>query len=454
LEIVPEKDAIQVWPFTKTYKLSSRFTDEYSFALFAEGLRAFSDYQNWREVKNLKTAIATFNKAVQEYPQDRIHYYYVGLIRLEQTSALPKLDSPAPLADDGRPTPETSIYKSRSDCLKKARQTYTDESVKSFERYQRDRGAGDDFWLYLWADYNRAAAYAHHLNPDGYLHARGILQSYLLQPSPVPVDHPIRMDLGAVSVVAGKARTSLFAKQQPLPKTLEESAQTKVVGVVAPKKDKPESRAASDKDGESVQEKLGNAPFAQKTFLLRVESLFMLTRARPLREAISLLNRERLGLERIDTVTNAVNALRNDVNLAHMTGRKKHRITDNSYNALESDLLDQLGHLDCARALELVHEGDLKRAVGQADTWGGTNFTIFMVLMNQLKKHSREWHAAQHHLEDAASFFEQSLKVQPGWIPAMKNLREVYLMLGRTKDAEQIQLPILIPPSLEVAANP
>jgi hypothetical protein len=440
-----------VWPAKKKIKLSSRFSDEFSFALFAEGLRAFSGYQKWHHVDNLRTAVTTFEQAVRDFPQDRIHYYYLGLIRLEQASALPELGPPPPQGDGDDAGAAVQAYKQRSDVWSQTRVALTTLAIKDFEKYQRDRHTGDDLWLYFWADYNRAACYVHQLQPDGYLCARGILSKYMDEVIHIPIQIPDRQDLRHIPMDVVDAGARLLAGKLPQPSSIFEGGwRFLAVGLFHPDYFKKGSQMVTAGDGESFQATLGNLPSARQTFFLGVKSLFLLTRVRPLREPLSLQSREYLGLEPIEAVRQDVVSLSQRIVAAQTEGPKKERISADTTAELESDLLNQLGHLDCARALNAFPEHDRRGAAAEAQFRGGNNFTVFSELMHDDRFDHNAQSEARDFLQHAANSFEESLAKQPGWIPALRNLCEAFLLLGRDADALKIQLPVLVPAALEI----
>lgn len=65
-------------------ELKTRFSDAESFMFFYEGLRSYQLYQDDRRRSDLEDALASFERAVQRYPDDYLPLYYLGLARALQ----------------------------------------------------------------------------------------------------------------------------------------------------------------------------------------------------------------------------------------------------------------------------------------------------------------------------------------------------------------------------------
>ena len=108
------------------------------------------------------------------------------------------------------------------------------------------------------------------------------------------------------------------------------------------------------------------------------------------------------------------------------TGRSSHP---------ESDLQNHRGHLECAKALALAPA----ELILQHASDNGRD--AFVAIILQLRGRP-EGAAVENYLSAAADYFRGSLSIQPGWIPAMKNLKSTYMALGDQESASATTLPI------------
>lgn len=384
---------------------------------FATGLYAYREYRERNSDYDLLDQSAeAFKDGLEFYPRDALLQFYHALMLLEQASVVDKRKAGPPSTTE---QPHRDGY-ADADLLTK-REALIQGALVNLETYQlrvKESANLDGLtdWLFLWSEYNRAAAEVHRLSPAGYVAARGILSPYLEE-----AGFDERLEEQAPHATQDMLRVS-FAALRPDSETL----MTRLASwwnVVRQRKDAlPKESSRTLKLMEWLREHQGEGEYM--ALLLQMESLVTLTRARPMREPDSLRHlavresAEPLDLRYEDL--GRLNTRLDEFAKTLETQLVRKSVSDDAIRDLTSDLWSQRGHLICARALQAagLHPQIIRKLWPNLER-PLDNAAAFKWLALQAAP------VMQSHLEEAANMFRKALSFQPRWLPAQRNLDEV-----------------------------
>jgi hypothetical protein len=392
--------------------LRDQFSSGSSFALFATALASYEEYRQSFDAGCLTEAESTLIEAVTRYPRDPLHHYQLALVKLELVTATD--------ADAAGPVPQTPPGIFDADLCyadpeaRRLRDWGIDAAIGHLRLYRELRVVtqANRPGLDLWSDYALAAAELQRLTPGGYKAVQGLLRRHVDVPDAAGLDHPE----GSASTASsrGEAEPGLW---RAVGRWFTLRRFARALGPLVPE----------EHDGAGLR--------------LQAESLFHLSRIRPLREAESMRSFAAshgdidLGTEGVRSLEWSLSRWRERVQEAHAHAA----IRDATYWDLVSDGCSQLGHLYCAHAL---------RASGWTPsrvvlTWPDAGRPIdngkafaFMCL-----EAGSEARAA---LRAAERSFREAAVTQPRWRPAQQNLAIVATALrgiASTAGPEAAELP-------------
>jgi hypothetical protein len=407
--------------------LRERFSSTKSFMYFAEGLRAYRSYQGSDCVADLNDSSKEFERAVTFYPQDALSHFYFALIRLEQVSALDRPPNASEPQKDAAILKDATATSVIADPAKTSlREGWIQDALLHFEHYQGGREIADpnDSWLYLWSEYNRAAAQVHRLNPQGYLRARGILIKHLANDQSPQLSQLIYLpDLAPKPI---SRRSSQPVETLTLNRDLfrNDSLRVRVGFWWNDLFLRNGYRVRARDRRREIEKVLKNVDRNEyRGLLLQMESLVNLTRARPLREPESLrqlAGEASLGLEPVEAVEESLATFIGELDEL----RAHNQISVAAERDLRSDYWSQRGHLECANALEASGwtADDIRREWNDL-TRPLDNREAFRVMVQPKLRKVRPI------IEKAANYFRTALSHQPRWIPALKSRDEMEVLL-------------------------
>lgn len=382
---------------------------------FTEGLRAFHRYKSSLSPHELEESIGAFKAGVEACPGDELQHFYLALIRLEQASVP---ETPAEAKSAGGEAAgsvvgsEPSAYADSGAMV--AREGLITDALLEFEQYQRLKRTESlqDEWLYLWSEYNRAAAQVHRLNPKGYLRARGIIVKYLesdgyagARSLPCIADDRAPRSYGAGELV--------LAPQVFEETTLMYRARSWWRKRDGPDPDRARRLAMWLKEAGNERE--------YYALLFQMESLLNLTRSRPMREPEVLRNTGQpevadVGLEGPDAVEQLLNNFLGRLEKAREDGV----LSGEAVRDMTSDYWNQKGHLECARGLAAAgFTGEQIRQIWSDLGTPLNNQAAFRILAKKAPGIMKPY------VEQAAVCFRTALTYQPRWRPAVANRDEM-----------------------------
>jgi len=393
---------------------------------FAEGLRAYRCYQTSDRPADLEHSASEFDRAVTFYPQDALPHFYFALIRLEQVSALDRPAGGNTAAAGNMADSAAAVIADRNTSTQ--RESWIQDALLHFEQYQAGRQVRDsnDGWLYLWSEYNRAAAQVHKLNPRGYLRARGILFKHLddqmfhhaKQLNSIPDEAPQAF----AAQVPAEPGTSLELNQELFQSQTLTSQLRSLWEELLAKNGARASARRRRREMARIRRQVNRKEFYG--LLLQMESLLNLTRTRPLREAESIrqagVEGLDVGAEPVEIVADALNRLVTRID----EFVEKEQITRQAERDLRSDYWSQRGHLECAKALARigVNANSIRLVWPKLDD-PLDNRLAFRVLVRPRLSDVRPL------IEEASCCFRTALSFQPRWVPALKSRDEMEALL-------------------------